>query len=386
MKKIAVIIIMLILFGAAGCGAGEKGSGIWAALANRFEDTITVGVVGTMWIMADASKYLDGVRLAVDEINSGGGINNRELKLLELDDQALTMEGIKIAQNLVDNPQVTAVIGHWDSHVTLPAASIYENAGKLMITAMATTPKLTQNGYRYIFRNVPSDETMGGEMAAFAKEQGLLRMAIYYSDTDYGRGLANSFEKVARGINVKIVDRTTNFINEDDFVRAMERWKAFNFDGVFIADYMPDAGNVIKKIREVYPGIPIMGTDGLDSPDFIEVLGDAAEGIVIATLFDPQQDNPEMIRFIDNFRKRYHDEPDVYAVQGYETVQLLCTGLKAAAKPTSEETAKALRTVKQWPGLTGTLTVEDTGDVSGKKIHKKIVKNGEFEYVPILPR
>lgn len=382
MKKIVAIFLMLLL-GISGCKTGENNAGVLKALTNKGEDSIVIGVVGTMWIMADASHYLDGVRLAVEEINADGGINQRDIKILEMDDQALTMEGIKIAQELVNNPQVKAVIGHWDSHVTLPAASIYENAGVLMMTAMATSPKLTQNGHKYIFRNVPSDEKMGGEMAAFASEQGLRRMAIYYSDTDYGRGLANSFEKVAQSMNVRIVDRATYFINEQDFARTMERWKAFNFDGVFIADYMPDAGNTIKRIREVYPDIPIMGTDGLDSPDFIDVLGDTAEGIVISTLFDPEDDQPELVEFIDKFRKRYNEEPDVYAVQGYETVKLLSEAMKAGEKLTSDQTAQALRGIKQWPGLTGTLTVEENGDVTGKIIHKKVVRNGKFEYIPI---
>lgn len=380
MRKLFAIFLMLLL-GISGCQKQENNAGVWEAFSNKFDDSIIIGVVGTMWIMADASNYLDGIRLAVEEINADGGINQREIKILELDDKAQTMEGIRIAQELVNNPKVMAVIGHWDSHVTLPAASIYENAGVLMITAMATNPKLTQNGYKYIFRNIPSDEKMGAEMAAFAKDQGLKRMAIYYTDTEYGRGLANSFEKVAHSIDIKIVDRTTYFINDQDFERTMARWKAFNFDGVFIADYMPDAASVIKRIREVYPDIPIMGTDGLDSPDFIDVLGEAAEGIVISTLLDPAQDNPELVQFINNFEKRYSETPDMYAVQGYETIKLLGKAMKAADKLISDQIAAELRGIKQWPGLTGTLSVEDNGDVAGKIIHKKIVSNGKFEYI-----
>jgi len=381
MRRIAIILILLI--GISGCGVRQdvtKAREVWA---NKSKDSIIIGVVGTMWIMADATKYLDGIKLAVEEINAGGGIDNRDVEILELDDKGQTMEGINIAQELVENPNLMAVLGHWDSHVTLPAASIYENAGVLMITAMATSPKLTQNDYKYIFRNVPSDEKMGGEMAAFAKAQDLKRMVIYYSDTDYGKGLANSFEKVARSIGIKIVDRATLFVNEHEFDRTMERWNALNFDGVFIADYMPDAGDIILKIREVYPDIPIMGTDGLDSPDFIDVLGEAAEGIVIATLFDPKDRSSELLQFINRFRERYGTEPDVYAVQGYETFKLLATAMKNAENPSPEETAKALRVISQWSGLTGTLNIEENGDVTGKVIRKKVVRTGKFEYLPI---
>jgi len=381
MRRIAIILILLI--GISGCGVRQdvtKAREVWA---NKSKDSIIIGVVGTMWIMADATKYLDGIKLAVEEINAGGGIDNRDVEILELDDKGQTMEGINIAQELVENPNLMAVLGHWDSHVTLPAASIYENAGVLMITAMATSPKLTQNDYKYIFRNVPSDEKMGGEMAAFAKAQDLKRMVIYYSDTDYGKGLANSFEKVARSIGIKIVDRATLFVNEHEFDRTMERWNALNFDGVFIADYMPDAGDIILKIREVYPDIPIMGTDGLDSPDFIDVLGEAAEGIVIATLFDPKDRSSELLQFINRFRERYGTEPDVYAVQGYETFKLLATAMKNAENPSPEETAKALRVISQWSGLTGTLNIEENGDVTGKVIRKKVVRTGKFEYLRI---
>lgn len=382
MKRI-ILIMLLLLIGISGCGSQQDVAKERAAWADKSDDSIVIGVVGTMWVMDDATKYLDGIKLAVEEINTDGGINQRKIEILAVDDKGQTMEGINIAQELVGTPNLMAVLGHWDSHVTLPAASIYENAGVLMITAMATTPKLTQTYHNYIFRNVPSDEIMGGEMAKFAKEQKFKRMVIYYSDNDYGRGLANSFEKVAQNLGVSIVDRATDFVNEYQFQETMKKWGALDFDGVFIADLMPDAGDFIIKLKAVYPYIPIMGTDGLDHPDFINLLGKSAEEIVIATLFNPNTENPEIVNFIARFKAYYGTEPDVYAVQGYETMKLLAAAMESAGSPDPVQTAKALREINQWPGITGTLTVEDNGDVTGKVIHKKVVRNGKFEYLSI---
>lgn len=384
-KKIVVLLCILFVsqMFLSGCGFQKdivKERETWAAKPNN---NIIIAVVGPMWVMEDASRYLDGIMLAVSEINESGGINNRQIEILKYDDKGLTMEGINIAQELASNPQVMAVLGHWNSHVTLPAASIYQNAGLLMITAMATNPKLTNNKHNLIFRNIIDDGKMGEEMAHFAKAQGHKRMVIYYADNDYGKGLANSFEGIAESIGISIVDRVTYFVDDNGFDRTMKRWKALEFDGIFIADLMPSAGEFILKLKEVYPEMPIMGTDGLDSPDFIDVLGEAAEGVVIATLYSAEDQKPELINFVKKFEEHYNTEIDMYAVQGYETLKLLANAMELADNPSPRETAVALRSIDQWSALTGVLTVEENGDVTGKIIRKKIVKNGEFEYLPL---
>ena len=94
---------------------------------------------------------------------------------------------------------------------------------------------------------------------------------------------------------------------------------------------------------------------------------------MIATLFDPKDRSSELLQFINRFRERYGTEPDVYAVQGYETFKLLATAMKNAENPSPEETAKALRVISQWSGLTGTLNIEENGDVTGKVDRKSVV-------------
>jgi len=379
MRKMTVLLCILLMSQIffSGCGFQEDVAKEREAWSDDPNNNITIAVVGPI---EETFGFLDGIMLAAEEVNKSGGIDNRQIEVLKFDDKGLTMEGINIAQELADNPEVMAVIGHWNSHVTLPVASIYENAELLMITAMTTNPELTENGYNYIFRNIPNDVKMGEEMARFAKLQDHKRMVIYYSDDDYGKGIADSFENSAESIGVSIVDRTTYFVDDHMFDRTMKRWKALNFDGVFIADTMPSAGEFILKLREVYPEIPIMGADGLDYPDFIDVLGPAAEGAAVATLYDPTDQNPKLKQFVEEFKGVYGKDPDSYAVQGYETLKLLAGAMELTDNPTPQETAEALRSMKQWPGLTGVLNVEDNGEVTGKVIHKKIVKDGEFEY------
>ena len=127
MKRI-FLIMLLLLVGISGCGSQRDIGKVREAWADKSDSSFVIGVVGTMWVMNDATKYLDGIKLAVEEINTDGGINERKIEILVLDDKGQTMEGINIAQELVGNPKLMAVLGHWDSHVTLPAASIYENA------------------------------------------------------------------------------------------------------------------------------------------------------------------------------------------------------------------------------------------------------------------
>lgn len=380
-----IMVLLCILFVSqiylSGCGVQKDVSKERELFAQKADNKINIAVVGPMSIQEEFG-YLDGIMLAAEEINKSGGIDNRQIEILKYDDKGLTLEGIHIAQELAGNPEIMAVIGQWHSHVTLPAASIYENAGLLMLTGNTTTPKLTQSGYDYIFRNHTNDEQMGEEMAKVAKLHGYKRMTIYYADTDYGKELADSFERSAVDIGVKIVDRITHSADENMFNRTMERWKALDFDGVFIADHMPSATEFILGLKEAHPDIPVIGTHGLDVPNFIDILGAAAEGTTIATLYSPRVRNPKLEQFVESFKGHYGKEPNVHAIQGYETLKLLAAALELTDNPTPRKTAEALRAIKQWPGLTGELTVEENGDVTGKLFHIKTVKDGEFIYLP----
>lgn len=346
---------------------------------NSKDRDIVIGVAWPFSVQDDLFK--EGVELAADEINARGGINGRKVRLIQKDDEQTVTGGMTVAQSFTEVPNLTAVIGHSVSFISTAAANIYENAGIVMLSPSATAPSLTQKGYKYVFRNIPSDDEIARQLALYAARQGHRRMVIYYYDDSYGIGLANSFEDHARKAGIEIVDRFSYYADARDLNRLSEKWKALDFDGIFVAHYMPDGANFIADVAQAGISVPFFAGDAMDTPELWEVAGKAAEGTVVGTIFNAQDPREEVRSFINNFNAKYGKMPTPYAAQGYDAVNLLALAVKEAESSSPAAVAEKLRTFKSRPGVAGFHTFAENGDDIGNLVVKKVVKNGQFDYI-----
>lgn len=347
--------------------------------SNRKEEDIVIGVAWPFSAQNDLFK--EGVELAADEINTRGGINGRKVRLIEKDDQETVTGGMTVAQSFTKVPNLTAVIGHSISSISIAAANIYENAGIVMLSPSATAPALTQKGYKYIFRNIPSDEEIARQLTLYAAKQGHRHMVIYYSDDSYGIGLANSLENHAKNAGIEIVDRFSYYADARDLDRLSAKWKALDFDGIFVAHYMPDGAQFIADAAKAGVSVPFFAGDAMDTPELYQVAGKAAEGTVVGTIFNSRDPREEVKSFISNFNSRYGKMPTSEAAQGYDAVNLLAGAIEAAGSASPTAVAQKLRTFKNRPGVAGFHTFADNGDDMGELVVKKVVKNGQFDYI-----
>src|SRR5690606_24523605 len=113
-----------------------------------------------------------GINMAVEEINAAGGVLGRPLLTIKQDDRSDVTQGRLIAQQFADNLDLVAVIGHSDSFVSLPASATYQFAGLLMLSPGSTNPALTMQGFDLVFRNVPTDDDIGRQLATYALTAG----------------------------------------------------------------------------------------------------------------------------------------------------------------------------------------------------------------------
>ena len=339
-------------------------------------------VIGVAWPMAsNNSLFKEGVDLAVDELNQKGGVNGHKLDIIMSDDEGSVDKGMSVAQTFAENKDMVAVIGHRNSSVSIPASRIYEDAGKLMLSPASTAPELTQQGYKFVFRNIPSDDEITRQLAIYAAQAGHKRMVIYYSDDSYGRGLANSFEDHANKEGIYIVDRVSYYGKLSDLERLQQKWKALDFDGIFVAQAMPGGAEFIADAGKVGITVPFIGGNAMDSPMLNNIAGKYAEGTVIGTIFNPNDPRPEVATFVKKFQQKYNQMPTSYSAQGYDAVKLLAAAIEQANSTDPSLIAEQLHKFKDWPGVAGYHTFNDSGDDVGKLVVKKVLHNGQFEYL-----
>ena len=339
-------------------------------------------VIGVAWPFETNKNLFDeGIDLAVQEINRSGGIKGRELRLLKEDDGSVLEKGMAIAESFAENKAIQAVIGHDNSFISIPASTIYNNAGLVMLSPASTAPDLTKNDYKYIFRDLPNDDEIARQLAGYLAEQGFRRMVIYYSKDSYGTGLANSFEDQARLQGITIVDRFDYYANSEDLRRLNSRWQAYGVDGIFIARLMPEGGQFIFDAGQAGIKLPFMSGDALDSPLLSEIGGKVAEGTIIGSVFNPYIDRPEVKKFVTNFLAKYNEMPSSDAALGYDAVKMLAVAIEKSDLHNHSTVAKELRNLGRWSGVTGIHEFNEKGDDIGNLVVIKKLQNGKFEYI-----
>lgn len=139
-------------------GAGRlSGDGLSA------QADIVIGVAGpfTGPNATYGDQYWHGATQAAEDINAAGGINGEKIKLVQGDDACEPKQAVAVANRLVDQDKVKAVVGHFCSSSTMPASEVYSDAGILSITPGSTNPLITERGMSDIFRMCGRDDQQG---------------------------------------------------------------------------------------------------------------------------------------------------------------------------------------------------------------------------------
>lgn len=372
---------------AASCGH-QSPADARAARAAHAKGDILIGVAWP-WATRKEIHFGDGLQLAVDQINAGGGIGGRRLSLVRVDDHESVDHGRMVAQQLADNLDVVAVIGDLESYVAVPASAIYSLSGMVMIAPTATDPALTSGGYPRIFRETLTEPEIGRQLADFAKMRGYHRVAICYIRDNYGRGLANAFEERAMEVGLTVIARqsydASGDVTMESFEPALADWKRQDPDVIFLAGEVPSAGLFIAEARKDGITAPIIGGDALSSPALMQEAGAAAEGTVVGSLFHPDEPRPEVRRFSVAFQERYGARPDAGAALGYDAVQMLAQAMRAAKSTVPDSISKALHHLRDWPGVTGAVSFDSVGNLIGRTVVMLVVHDGQFDYLPVPP-
>lgn len=374
---IAVVALSLLL---AACSHWDDPKVARAKLAANAEGDI---VIGAVWPWSGAKGGLwDGIELAVEEINAKGGILNRPLRIVKEDDESSLAKGRLIAQQFAETPEMVAVIGHLNSYIALPASTIYQSAGLVYLTPGAHSYSLNSQGYDLVFRSIPSNRSVGLQMAEYMATQGYRRVAIYYIKDKSSQDMSNYFEQRVRELGLTVVDRRSYTQGTQDFSSTIQNWKdLYQFDALFLAANMPEGGNFIAQARKMGLNVPIVGGGGLDTHKLMEVASDAAEGVIVPEVVALDERWPNYRHFSEIFTQKYGRPAHSNAVQGYDAVHLLTQAMRQANSSVPDKIAQALHRTKEWAGAGGEFTFDEQGDIPNKKVGIKVVRGGKFETV-----
>ena len=338
-------------------------------------------LIGVGWPLSGKQDFFrHGIELAIEDLNARGGVLGRPIQAVFRDDKSEVSTGKSIAQSFAEDPKIEIVIGHYDSFISLPAAITYEYYGLLMISPGTTDPKLTEQGFERVFRTVPSDLQVGSQLAEIARDRGHKKMVIIYEQSGYGRQLANAIEFRSEELRLKISDRVSYDPGIVDYRLIFATLRLIEYDGVFFAGLGEDARSFIAEARDRGIDKVFLGGNGLDTRRLFGQDPDAAEGTLVLSVFHMDNPNPYVQYFRKHFQDTHGEEPDAWAAQGYDAVQLLAHAIRHAQSTVPDQIAAALNHLDSWYGVTGQHSFDEKGDVQGKAMVMKIARNGKLEF------
>jgi branched-chain amino acid transport system substrate-binding protein len=386
-KKLVVALVSGALVAAYGCGQKEEPKKAAEAPKAPAEETVTVKI-GHAGPLTGGIAHLgkddeNGVHLAVDEatdkkIKIGG--KTVKFEMMSEDDQADPKLGPTIAQKFVD-AKVAGVVGHLNSGVTIPASAVYNQAGLPVISGSATNPKLTEQGFKVVFRTVGRDDQQGPAVAAYiANELKSKKVAIADDATAYGEGLANEVEKTLKAAGVQVIAREKTNDKATDFKAILTKIKGKNPDAVFYGGMDATGGPLLKQARELGLKSVFAFGDGACTAEMSKLAGPASEGMICSQAGIPTQMASKS--FQDAFTKKY-GEVKQYAPFFYDATNVI---IAAMQKADSADPAKYLPEMAKisYEGATGKIEFDAKGDRKDAEMTIFQMKGGKVDPIAII--
>ena len=325
-----------------------------------------------------------GTQLAVDDLNAAGGVLGKKIDLIYEDNQSQAGQSATVVRKLISSDGVVAVLGEVASSRSLEAAPICQQSGIPMISPASTNPKVTQVG-DYIFRVCFIDPFQGTVMANFAHKTLKLNSVAVLSDvkSDYSLGLAKFFKQGFTAADGKIIAEENYSGGDKDFSAQLTAIKAANPDGIFVPGYYTEVGLIVLQAKQLGINCPIFGGDGWESSSLVPIGGAALEGDYFSTHYSPQDTSPAVQNFVKEFTAKYGEAPDAMAALGYDSAMLLADAIKRAGATDGPKVRDALAATRNFPGVTGNITMDANRDASKPAVILTIT-NGAFKYVETI--
>jgi len=348
------------------------------------DSAIKIGVVWPFFLEEGDNYFKEGVQLALKQINEQK-LLDRKVEVIFADDKWERSDALSIAYSFANDPEVVAVIAHDDSVLAVPASIIYEHAHIVMVSPAVSDPNFTRINFDYIFRNTPSDVDIGRRLAGLSALMNLKKVAVLNAKNNYSRELAKIYTKEILNLGSKVVYSAEFDENEPNFSEMLTYLSPkvntnIDYDAVFIASYEDNGIAFIKEARKYKIYAPILTGDMLDGNAILEA-GKEMDGVIVASIYNPQLLLEKTQDFINQFHKEYKTLPDTWAAQGYDAMMLLAHAIEETGTLNTQKIANTLKYTRKYKSIFGEYSFNERGDIEGREIYFKMVVNGKFEYL-----
>ena len=395
MKSFVLPIVLVVLLAAAAvAGWSQSGSGDPAVIK------IVSSLPRTGSAKAQTDTIVNGIRLALEE--AGWHAAGFEITYGDWDDATAaagqwTAEAeIANAHRAVQNPDVMAYIGTYNSGAAKVSMPILNVAGLLMISPGSTWPGLTKpnkgdpgepaiyrpTGRLSFVRVVPADDLQGPAAAKWARELGVHRVYVLDDNEIYGKGIATLFIEACQNLGIEVLGHESIDAKAQEFKSLMTTIKAQNPDLVYFGGTTQSkGGQIAKDMMAVGLDCKLMVPDGCYEKAFITSAGaENLNGRCYVTF-----GGAPGAAFAEKYERRFKSKPEAYAIYGYESAKVALEAIRRAGRKDRAAIVAACLAITDFnQGALGKWSFDKNGDTTLVQIGGNLVENGDFKFLKLL--
>ncbi|HEY8477126.1 MAG TPA: ABC transporter substrate-binding protein [Chloroflexota bacterium] len=266
--------------------------------------------------------WKNAMEMAREEINTAGGVRGRPVELIYEDTQSDPKQSVAVAQKFVNDPRILAELGDFASPASMAASPIYQRAKMVQFGFTNSHPDFTKGG-EFMFSIVLTQEQDAAFLAQTAVERLGKRQAVLYRNTDWGKVTHQIYVDKVKALGGEVVAVENYLETEKDFKPVLVKVRDANPEVVALISYYTDGALIMQQAQAVGLQAKVIANGACYSPQFLKLGGEAVEGVVMTTVFFPEDPRPDVQRFVQAYRERYNETPDQFAALAYDAVKII---------------------------------------------------------------
>ena len=309
-------------------------------------DAIKIGVIQPLTgsVAYNGKADVNGARLAMDARNKRGGVLGKPVNLVIEDGQCSPANSVNAAEKLIQKDKVVALSGAFCSSATAAIMPIAEKYKLPLLTGVSSKADLTEKGNRYFFRSAETDALLANAFAKILADNLKLKKVAYIGvNDDWGRGGVEEFSKDLGAHGVETVMTEYFDHGATDFYTLLAKLRTSGADGVFVAAETQDGAVLVKQLKEFGIEMKVFGVGSWATADFVNLVGDASEGIYAAVPYVASLPGEANADFVKTYQAQYGQAPDKYAAAGYNATNILMEAIERAGSTDAEKIREALK-------------------------------------------
>jgi branched-chain amino acid transport system substrate-binding protein len=383
-RKLALagVTLLAAALAVSGCGGGgstQTGGGGGASSAAA--KTVKIGVMGDL--TGENSGIViplkNAAKLAIEDYNATNPAT--KIELVEYDSQAQPEQATALAQQAIKTDKIVGLIGPAFSGESRQVGPILEEGMIPSISASATNPMLSQNGWKFWHRIVANDDIQGAGVGGYiSRALGAKKVFVIHDNQEYSKGIADVVKKTLQGSGGITIQTDVIDPQGSDYSSTVNKVKAAAPDAIFYGGYYAQAGRLLKQLRDGGVKATFLSGDGsLDAGLAKGAGGNNADGAVVSCpcLIDPTgKASPASKKLADAYKAKYNAPPAIYVGEGYDAATAFIEAIKNGSTD-PESINKYLATI-DIPGVTKQIKFTPEGEPTSGEVYVYLFKGGSY--------